>query len=802
MKKLLLLIPLLADTLTGSAIQTTYIESLGTQPFDTGIVPTSKTRVVLDFEFNWVPSSGTICMGWQATGSKEGLILGITGGKFYSQVTPNNVSREQGAADAQRHTWDLMSGSQKCDDKEYATDSMDDQAAPYPNRTFYLFARHQGWTKSVDCFTKGRLYGCKIYEDGNPVRDYVPWVEGGEIGLYDKVNGKFFALDYTAFTCPMPNEAELEYVESTGNQWLDTGIVPTTATRVDLDFQYSKYPEVKTAGSAGDVIGWQAKGGAEIFLFGVNGNDGPFNGPVAASETTASPGKGDNRRHEVSLLHGRQTFDGAVYASNSFADTAEDGQTLYLFALHAEWLSAPTCHAEVRLYSCKIWDGKTLVRDYVPYKKGDAIGLLEKVSGDFYTPNGTAALKAGSTKVAFRPFVETVKAQQQYIDTGVKPTSATRLVADVQFTAFSGNSVSGWESTGSKEAFSFGVMEASGTYAKEFASKVSASSVKTVIGAADLLRHVWDLRSGSQKLDGKQYATGTIDDHALETAESTMYLGCRHDGWKAGDKCYSSMRIFSCQIYDGNDLVRDFVPAVTYGTAGLYDKVSNDFFPSKSATAFIAAPAATAIASVEMTGTQWCDTGVVPGSQIGVVCDMRVLPAGCKLTGAHAMGWASAGTKEGVLFGVVDGTFGGYFGDHCDKAASYGITADSMRHLWKLSSGLQALASGKRLDQMVTLGTGTIGDTAGAGQTIYLGGRHYGWSGGGVDCWLPIRVYGFKATKGDKVVADLVPSISKGVACLYDRANGIAYPSLHAIDTFGWRLEIDKDQYGMAIMVR
>lgn len=281
-----------------------------------------------------------------------------------------------------------------------------------------------------------------------------------------------------------------------------------------------------------------------------------------------------------------------------------------------------------------------------------------------------------------------------------------------------------------------------------------------------------------------------------------MYLGCRHDGWKAGDKCYSSMRIFSCQIYDGNDLVRDFVPAVTYGTAGLYDKVSNDFFPSKSATAFIAAPAATPIASIEMTGTQSCDTGVVPGSQIGVACDMRVMPAGCKLTGAHAMGWASSGSAEGVLFGVVDGTFGGYFGDHCDKAESYGIAADSMRHLWKFSSGLQALGSGKRLDKMTTLGANTIGDTAGAGQTIYLGGRHYGWSGGGVDCLLPIRVYGFKATKGDRVVADLVPSISKGVACLYDRASGIAYPSLHAIDTFGWRLEIDKDQYGMAIIVR
>lgn len=799
MKKLLMIIQLLAATLTGSAIQTTYIESLGTQPFDTGIVPTAKTRVVIDFEFNWVPTSGTICMGWQATGGQEGLVLGITNGKFYSQVTPNNVSREQGGADNKRHTWDLKSGSQKCDGQEYATDVMGNQAANFANRTFYLFARHQGWTTSVSSFTKGRLYGCKIYEDDTLVRDYVPWVEGGEIGIYDKVHQFFVALDYTAFTCPMPNEGELEYVESTGVQWLDTGVVPTTMTRVDLGFQYSEYPTVKIADSNGDVIGWQAKGGAEIFLFGVNGNGGKFIGAVAGSEVTTSPRDGDNRRHEVSLQNGKQMFDGEVYSSSLFADTAESGQTLYLFGLHAEWKDVPICLAKVRLYFCKIWDGDTLVRDYIPYKKGDQIGLLERVSGNFYTTNGSEALRAGSTKVAYRPFVETVKAQQQYIDTGIVPKSTTRLVADVQFTAFSGNSISGWESRGSKEAFSFGIMEDSATYAKQFASRVSVSSVKTVIGAADTFRHVWDLKSGSQKLDGQQYATDSIDDQAL--SDSTMYLGCRHDGWGAGDKCYSTMRIYSCRIYDGDVLVRDFVPAVTYGVAGLFDKVSNNFFPSKSSTAFIAAPVSTPIASIEMTGTQWCDTGVVPSSQLELLCDMRVMPAGCQLTGAHAMGWASSGSKEGVLFGVVDRMFGGYYGDNCSAAQSYGISADSRRHLWRYSNGLQTIAEGKRFEKVRTIGTSTIGDTAEPGQTIFLGARHREWNPQ-VDSLLPIRVYGFKALRGKSPAADLVPSISKGVACLYDRVSGVAYPSLHAIDTFGWSLEFDNDRYGLVIVLR
>lgn len=802
MKKNLLGIALLTAASTAFAAPTDYIESLGTQPFDTGVVPTSKTRVVLDFAFTEVPGSGLICMGWQAAGSKEGLNLGIRDGKFVSQVTASNVTREAGDADTARHTWDLASGSQKLDGNEYAADPMDDQAAPFPARTFYLFARHQGWGSGIGNFTCGRLYGCRFYEDGKLIRDYVPWTACGEIGLYDKVNDFFVALDYTAFSCPMPEETELVYVESTGVQWMDTGVVPTTATRVDLDFQYAEYPSCKGSGGSGVLLGWQASGSQEVFSFGVRGSDLAFDGSVGAIETNLSPGGGDNRRHRISLRHGCQTFDGSVYAENGFADTAETGQTLYLFALHAEWKSTPTSYAKARIYSCRIWEGSTLVRDYVPFRKGDRIGLLDRSSGGFHVPEG-GALTAGSTQIAFRPFIETVKEQKQYIDTGVRPVSTTRLVADVQFTEFNGNCVSGWESAGGREAFSFGIMEDSGTWAKKFASRVSASSTKTVIGAADTYRHVWDLKSGSQKLDGVEYATDTIDDHALETEDSTMYLGCRRDGWNASDKCYSNMRIYSCRIYDGERLIRDYVPAVTYGVAGLFDKVSNDFFPSLSGTGFIPAPAATPVASIEMTGTQWCDTGVVPDSKTDILCDMRVMPSGCRLSGEHAMGWGSAGSREGVLFGVVDGMFGGYFGDNCSQAVSYGIKANPRRHLWHFSNGLQTLASGRRLEQVTVLGRGTIGDTADrtTGETIYLGGRHCGWKST-VDSFLPIRVYGFKAIKDGKPVADLVPSISKGIACLYDRVGGIAYPSLHAYDTFGWRLEVDKDRDGLALLVR
>ena len=47
-------------------------------------------------------------------------------------------------------------------------------------------------------------------------------------------------------------------------------------------------------------------------------------------------------------------------------------------------------NANIWLKGCKIWQGSTLVRDFIPaLKLRTEAGLLDRVSGDFYTsPNG------------------------------------------------------------------------------------------------------------------------------------------------------------------------------------------------------------------------------------------------------------------------------------------------------------------------------------------------------------------------------------------------------------------------------
>ena len=791
MKKLALTVGLLAvGALTATAGELGYVESLGTGVFDTGVVPGSKTRMVLDFQFT-DPNLANCEMGWASSGAAESMTVGISGQNFFSRCSSNyNDVATCATTDNARHTWDLASGSQKFDGTEYATGTLTDKALNYANRSIWLFVRHQGWnggglTGGVYGYTKGRLYSCKFYEGETLVKDYVPWEKGGEFGLYDRVNDLFIALEPADFTAPEPAatvDRDLEYVASTGSEYFDTGVVPTSRTRMDIDFQY--------AVQGGYLFGWMASGYKECFTFYGWGAatfrslcDATDANPVEVSAPALN-------RHHLSMTSGSQKLDGVEYATTVLPDWAGEGNTIAIFGRHIGWSGGGVNgFSKVKLYGCKIWEDDKLIRNYVPILRNGVAGFLETVDGVFVDAGGT--LVAGPVRYAPRPYVETAKSQ--FIDTGVTPSKTTRFEVDAAFLNITDLQQVGWMASGSKDEFLFGV---SGS---KFHSAVSDLLIDQapVLCAADTNRHVWALSSGSQKIDGVELATMSLGE--LDQTQGTFYLGARHNGWSTQPNAGypAAMRIYGCKVYDNGKLIRDFVPALSNRVAGLYERVQGRFCVSLSDKPFVVGPVATPVASVDFPDKPWCDTGVVPSSKVKVVSDMRFLTLK-----ACQMGWASTGKKEAMTFGITsDLYFGGYVGDNYSTYGSFGVPADTLRHLWKFSSGEQIIASGSRLTSDRLVGTATIGDTAKVGQTLYLGGRHCGWQAN-VDGIAFMRSYGLKAYTDGELTADLVPAIVNGKPCLYDSIGCTAYYSLHSTDSLGWHAQVDKDQYGFSILVR
>ena len=69
-----------------------------------------------------------------------------------------------------------------------------------------------------------RIYGLKITKGSTLVRDYIP-VRVGTVGyLYDRVSGQLFGNAGTGDFVLGPDVVPVEYIESHGTEWIDTGV--------------------------------------------------------------------------------------------------------------------------------------------------------------------------------------------------------------------------------------------------------------------------------------------------------------------------------------------------------------------------------------------------------------------------------------------------------------------------------------------------------------------------------------------------------------------------------------------------
>ena len=244
----------------------------------------------------------------------------------------------------------------------------------------------------------------------------------------------------------------------------------------------------------------------------------------------------------------------------------------------------------------------------------------------------SAALPLGYTEVEY-----IASSGTQYIDTGIVPKSTTRLVCDFRLPIVpTARFRCGWGSAGSQEALWFG----NTADFSDFATSVSATYVQTQPGVAvDTDRHVFDLAKGSLKFDGYEYSTeATLGDTALTGKDTagkakTMYLFTLHQGWSPPVGPCGSMEVYSCQIYDGETLVRDFVPAVraSDNKAGLYDTVTKAFFGNLGTGDFTAGPEVryyVGVEYIECDGNQYIDTLWTNGSNHVITFDIQptVLP--------------------------------------------------------------------------------------------------------------------------------------------------------------------------------
>lgn len=152
---------------------------------------------------------------------------------------------------------------------------------------------------------------------------------------------------------------KLEYIQSSGTQYIDTGVSLTTAISLTLDWQLVTYASDKWFLSA---LNTGTNQGLRI---------GAYENAFYLQNAMAS---------QNADLTARTIFTGkSTYAV---------GLNLFLFAENRNGSSYGLSSG--KLYSCQIYDNGPLIRDYIPcINASGAVGLYDLVDRQFYGNAGT-----------------------------------------------------------------------------------------------------------------------------------------------------------------------------------------------------------------------------------------------------------------------------------------------------------------------------------------------------------------------------------------------------------------------------
>ena len=367
----------------------------------------------------------------------------------------------------------------------------------------------------------------------------------------------------------------LQYIESTGTQYINTGFKPNQDTRVI----FSGY---NLSTSSSWIYGtWHANGNTQFCANGQNTYSVRY-GTGSAQLGTLPVGDFDIDQNKNAYSYNGTT--GTITAQTFACD-----YPMYLFAINAAG-SVSTGKFTGRLYSCQIYDNGVLIRNFIPCQDSTGeVGLWDIVTSEFYPNAGTGEFVAGAVEV-FSPLVYLESTGTQYIDTNFYPNQNTRVVVTAKF---------GTKPTSTAAIFGARNSNANRFYLcyrggnSDYAVGYGANSANNSFSTDPLVKTTYDLN--------KNVATVGTNTLALTEATFTsaysLYLFAFNN---AGSTQYASaVAIYSCQIYDNGTLIRDYIPMKnTAGDYGLYDRLNQVFYRNRGTDTFIGQEVITSVGQV------------------------------------------------------------------------------------------------------------------------------------------------------------------------------------------------------------
>lgn len=376
----------------------------------------------------------------------------------------------------------------------------------------------------------------------------------------------WFELD-TSGEEVLPYDAQVEYLQSSGTQYIDTGIVATTNFECEIKAEFT-----------------QNQAGFDTLLGSLPNNTSNYGVALAISGSDLHAGYiqfGTSAAVSSVKTLGLHTYKSSLKNNvlKIDVDGTEDSSTLagtfstipmYLFARN-KGSGTIGNYSKAKVYYCKIWNGGNLVFDAIPVRVGQVGYMYDKVSGQLFGNSGTGSFTLGED---ITPIEYLQATGTQYIDTGINAQSVTRFVVDGCCYPDSGNNTQLLGGTAQGAGTFFGARVNNGTFwycmanGNGLGDPTHRSTIDaTIVSTSSQTGTLADLVSGTTS-NFTSFSSGSWQ----FPNENLLLFGGYSTRRSPNARCYS------LQIYTSSGLVRDFIPVSVGGVGYLYDKISNKLF--------------------------------------------------------------------------------------------------------------------------------------------------------------------------------------------------------------------------------
>lgn len=186
---------------------------------------------------------------------------------------------------------------------------------------------------------------------------------------------------------------ELTYLKSTGTQFIDTGYVPNTNTKVALytgDINANTFPVTSGGWFIGSRTNYMVEGFGTYYNPGQQSLYGAFGNQQASVSMPISGFYGKD--HLFVIDKSGLYLDGSKKLS--FNNSFSGKYPMWLFTINLA--GTPANIMSFKTYYCKVWESDNLVRDFIPVLDwNDVPCMYDKVSGELFYNQGTGEFLYG-----------------------------------------------------------------------------------------------------------------------------------------------------------------------------------------------------------------------------------------------------------------------------------------------------------------------------------------------------------------------------------------------------------------------